>query len=159
MYCLSILVIVRPELGLEVIDDVHLNPECLGQHIRVDFGVRPEHRVGNGDGTRILAPEAGKCNGIGLSDIELEVDETLWEDEHISRVQVLGEELVLLGGIGRVGSDEPDIESAFHQEEGFSGTRVGVGWVDPIRGEVEASHGNTESVEASKLVHVDWCHD
>ena len=91
MYCLSILVIVGPELGLEVIDDVLLNLESLSQHIRVDFGVRPEHRIGNGDGTRILAPESSKCNGIGLSDIELEVDETLWEDEHISGVQILGE--------------------------------------------------------------------
>ncbi|KAG6401903.1 hypothetical protein SASPL_138771 [Salvia splendens] len=140
MFCLSILVIVGPELGLEVIDDVLLNLESLGQHIRVDLWVRPEHRIGNGYGTRILAPEAGKCNRVGLSDVELEVNETLWEDEHISRVQVLGEELVLLGGgIGRVGSDEPHVESAFHQKEGFSSTRMGVGRVDPVRGEVEAS--------------------
>ena len=159
IYCLSILVIVRPELGLEVIDDVHLNPECLGQHIRVDFGVRPEHRIGNGNGTRILAAEASKCDRIGLSNIELEVDETVWEDEHISRVQILGEELVLLGGISRVGCDEAHVESAFHQEEGFSGTRVGVGWIDPIRGEVETSHGNAESVEAFELVDIDRSHE
>ncbi|KAG6401813.1 hypothetical protein SASPL_138680 [Salvia splendens] len=76
----------------------------------------------------------------------------------ISGVQIFGKELVLLGGIGRVGSDEPDVESAFHQEEGFGGTGVGVGWVDPIRGKVEASHGNAESVEAFELVDVDWSH-
>ena len=82
-----------------------------------------------------------------MTDIELEVDKTLWENKHISLVEDLCEELV-----ARVGGNEADVECTLNHNQDLGGSGVSVGRVESVGSEVDASQGNAEGVETSELV-------
>ncbi|CAN1233803.1 hypothetical protein LINPERPRIM_LOCUS4015, partial [Linum perenne] len=69
--------------------------ECLGQHIRVDRWVRPKHSISYSDNSRVLAAQPSKGHGRSLGDVELEMDESNWENKHVTRIQHLADETVI----------------------------------------------------------------
>ncbi|KAL6183375.1 hypothetical protein ACLB2K_044786 [Fragaria x ananassa] len=84
-------VVVIPELVLEILNDIVVNLEGLGENIKLDRRFGAENCVGYGDDTWVLAAKTGNGHGFVLSDVELEVNKTNREDKHISRVQHFGE--------------------------------------------------------------------
>ncbi|KAL8152620.1 LOW QUALITY PROTEIN: hypothetical protein V2J09_010380 [Rumex salicifolius] len=89
-----------------VLNDVGIELECLGENVNGDGRFRPEDGVGNGGNSGVLAAECGDGKGIGVTGVELEVNESLREDEHVTRVEHLCEELVGAGHRG-VGGHKP----------------------------------------------------
>jgi hypothetical protein len=78
------LIIVPLELFLKIIDHIPVKLEGLGENIRIDGRIRSKDCICYGDEPRILAVETSKSNGIGFCYIQLEVNETNWEDKDVS---------------------------------------------------------------------------
>lgn len=98
-----------------------------------------------------MAAVSYKCDRRrGAIAVDLEVDQTLGEDEDVALVEDLGEELVI-----RVGRHEADEEGASYHREHFRGPRVVVGRVHATMREVDAREGDAERVEPCKLIHID----
>ncbi|KAF4378279.1 hypothetical protein F8388_010718 [Cannabis sativa] len=102
------LIVVIPKLLLKMVDNVLVNLEGLSKDIRVDGRVRTEHSICNGDHSSILAAESSKGNCWCVSFVELEMNQTNGEHEHISLVQNLREEAVF--AIFLVGCHKPNVE-------------------------------------------------
>ena len=77
------LVVIPPEPGLKLANDIFIQLKGLNKNIRIDGRVGAKDCVCNGDNPWILA---SKGNSIGVSYVELEVNETDWKNEDISKV-------------------------------------------------------------------------
>ena len=132
-----------------MLDELLVNLESLGKNGIVDSGVGSEDGVSDGNHPGILAAECGQSYCRLPTDVELEMDETLGEDEDVSRVESLGEQL------GRVGGDEADEELTLEDGEHLGRPRVRVWRVQPLWSEVNAGERDAQSVKADEVVHVD----
>ena len=112
-----------------------------------------KHCVGNSDDSRVLAAQACKSHGTALAIVELEVDEALWEDEHVSLVQDLGDERVVW-----IRGNKANEERALQHRQDLCGTRVGVRWVHAAGGVVDADHRDPHRVQPRDLCDVDGRH-
>lgn len=100
---------VHPELGLEMINYFLVHLKGLGQNVVGDGWVRPKHRISNSDHTWVLTVETGNGYSRCVADIGLEVNEANWEDKHITLIEDLGYE----GIIVLVGEDKAHVELSF----------------------------------------------
>jgi len=112
-----------------------------------------KHCVGNSDDSRVLAAQACKSHGTAHAIVELEVDEALWEDEHVSLVQDLGDERVVW-----IRGNKANEERALQHRQDLCGTRVGVRWVHAAGGVVDADHRDPHRVQPRDLCDVDGRH-
>ena len=94
MFFFFLVIVVVPELLLEFVDNVLVHLESLGENICVDRRVGPEHGVGDGDDSRVLAAKSGESHRRSVTGVELKVDETDREHEHVTFLELLREELV-----------------------------------------------------------------
>ncbi|RWR85759.1 hypothetical protein CKAN_01463200 [Cinnamomum micranthum f. kanehirae] len=95
----------------------------------------------------------GNCNGIAITGIALEVNESFWEDEHIALLEDLSDEAII-----RVGGDKTYIESALQDCQDLGGARVRVGRVEAPSCIVYPDHGDAKGVEPWYLGHIDRGH-
>jgi hypothetical protein len=116
----------------------------LLQHHVAHGRVGPEQRAPHLLHPRVLAAQPRQGHGRTHAHVELEVDESLGEHEHVACVQCRCEQLV-----GR--AHEPHVQLALQHREDLGGARVSVGHVDAALGEVKAGQGDAEGVEAREL--------
>ena len=74
------------EYFLKIINHILVQLEGLDENIWINGRIRSKDRVCYCVEPRILATETGKGNSIGLSYVELEVNETNWEHKDISSI-------------------------------------------------------------------------
>ena len=74
------------EYFLKIIDHILVHLEGLDENIRINGRIRSKDRICHCDNPKILATETRKGNSIGLSYVELEVNETNWEHKDISLI-------------------------------------------------------------------------
>ena len=74
------------EYFLKIINHILVHLEGLDENIRINGRIRSKDCVCYSDGPNILATKTGKGNSIGLSYVELEVNETNWEHKDISLI-------------------------------------------------------------------------
>ena len=130
--------------------------EGPAEDISVDRRRCSEHRVRDGYNSRVLAAEAGKRQRRGVSKVELEVDQTDWENEHISFVQNLCEEAVR--SVCLVGRHETNQELSLDDDKDFRAAGVSVRRVLAVWGVVNANQLYAESVQAGDSVNVHGGH-
>ena len=80
------------------------------------------------------------------------MNETLWEDENVSFVKDLGDEVVV-----RIRGDKAHIKCSLQDSEDLCGSRVDVGRVKAVWRIVNPSQGNAKGIESRYLCHVCWC--
>ncbi|URD97705.1 hypothetical protein MUK42_36346, partial [Musa troglodytarum] len=121
---------------------IHL--KSFGQHIVGNRRRRSEQGSGGDHHPRELAVEGGDGERLLVTDVVLEVNEALGHHEHLAGLQDLGEELV-------VGADEPHQQSTLEEDDELDGSRVVVGLVEAVGGDVDAVHGDAEGVESREV--------
>jgi hypothetical protein len=127
-----------------MLDALLIEAERLLQHHVAHGRARPEQRAPHLLHPRVLAAQPRQGHGRALAHVELKVDESLGEHEHVARVQRRRKQLV-----GR--AHEPHVQLALQHRQDLGGARVGVRHVDAALGEVEAGQGDAEGVEAREL--------
>ena len=145
-----------PELLLELENQILVKLEGLGKELGVDGRGGSEHRVGDGYNPGVLAAEGGEGQCRGVSNVELEVDQTEREDEHVARLQDLCEEAV--GPVGLVGRHEPHQQRSLHDGQDFGAAGVSVGRVLAVRRVVDADKCDSQGVQPRDPVNVDLSH-
>ena len=144
------LVVVVPELLLEFVDNGLVHLESPGEDVCVDRRVGPEHGVGDGDDSRVLAAKSGESHRRSVTGVELKVDETDREHEHVTFLELLREELVL--GALDVRGHETHQELSLHHHQDFRGAWVSVWRVLSVRRVVDTRELYPESVEPRESV-------
>jgi len=92
--------------------------------------------------TWVLAVQC--CNCSTIAHIELKVQKTSGEHKHIALLQCGCKKC-------SIGADETNEQRTLHHENDLCGPRVCVGWDETSCSEVEACHGNAQSVDAREL--------
>ncbi|RWR81860.1 LOW QUALITY PROTEIN: hypothetical protein CKAN_01056500 [Cinnamomum micranthum f. kanehirae] len=123
------LLCVHPELSLEIINYFLVHLEGFSQNIVGDWRFRSKYGVSNGDYSWILTAETGNSYSRCVANIGLEVNEVYWEDKHITLVEDLGYECIIV----LVGEDKADVERPFEDCQYLCGTWVRVRRVLSIR--------------------------
>ena len=144
------LIVVNPELLLEIVNDIFVHLEGPGKDICIDRRSRSKHRVRDGDHSRILAAESGERNSRGVSRVELEVNQTDWEHKHFSRAENLCEEAVSV----LVGRHETNQELPLNDDKDFRAARVDVRRVLAVWCVVNSNQWDPKSVEPWNFVDV-----
>uniref|UniRef100_A0A803N5C1 Uncharacterized protein n=1 Tax=Chenopodium quinoa TaxID=63459 RepID=A0A803N5C1_CHEQI len=114
------------ELGLNVLDDISIKLKGLGKDINRDRCFRAKNSVTNSDHTWILATQGRNGKSRSFANIELKVNESLWENKDVSLFENLGKELVCTI-ICWVRGHKTNINGTLHHCENLSGTGVCVG--------------------------------
>ena len=120
------LVVVIPKLLLQIVDYIFVHLKSFGQNFWRDRWVRPENSICNSDNSWILAAKTRNSNGIAITHIQLEVNETNWEHKHITLVEHFGKKAV---SIVLIRSDKSNKESAFDDYKDLCASRVSMGRV------------------------------
>ncbi|KAF4384459.1 hypothetical protein G4B88_028533 [Cannabis sativa] len=119
--------ITRPELFLKVKNNILVQTESPSKKISINRRSGSKHSISNGNNSRILATKTGESHRGSLSDVELEVNQSNREDEHVTLVQDLCEEQVL--AVGLVRGHESHVQCSFHHHQYLASSWVSVGRV------------------------------
>ena len=144
--------VVSPELRLKIVNLILVHLEGLRENISWYCWLWSKHCICNGDHAWVLATQWSNGHCVCCSHIELEVNETLWEDENVSFVKDLGDEVVV-----RIRGDKGHIKCSLQDSEDLCGSRVDVGRVKAVWRIVNPSQGNAKGIESRYLCHVCWC--
>ncbi|RWR75980.1 LOW QUALITY PROTEIN: transducin/WD-like repeat-protein [Cinnamomum micranthum f. kanehirae] len=120
----------NPSLNISAVwsrEEMNRTPNSL---LATHGRLRSKYRISNGDHTWVLTAKSRNGYSRGVANISLEVNEAYWEDKHISLV----EDLAYQGIIVLVGEDKADVELPFKDRQYLCGTWVCVRRVLPIRG-------------------------
>ncbi|RWR85761.1 hypothetical protein CKAN_01463400 [Cinnamomum micranthum f. kanehirae] len=102
--------------------------------------------IGNCDHPWVLATEGRDGYCIAITNIALEVNEGLWEDEYVALLEDLGDEAVIW-----VGGDEASLKGTIDDGQYLSCTGVKMGSNDTRWCIVYADHGDAKGVESWNL--------
>ena len=80
------LVGASPKLFYEMVDNILVQLESLGENIRINRWIRSKCCICYSDYTRILTAQTSKSNSISLCNIELKVNEANRKYKNISWV-------------------------------------------------------------------------
>ena len=83
------------ELSLDTVNSMLVDLKSLRKDVIGDGWLGPKYSVGHSDHPRVLATQCCKGHGALCSIIELEMDQSLREHEHIPFVKNLCEQLVV----------------------------------------------------------------
>ncbi|RWR93208.1 hypothetical protein CKAN_02244600 [Cinnamomum micranthum f. kanehirae] len=120
------------EEGTIYVPPPYAHLDGLGQNIIGDGRLRSKYGVCNGDDTWVLTAETGNGYSRCVADIGLEVNEANWEYKHITLVENLGYECIIV----LVGEDKAHVERPFEDRQYLCGTWVCVRRVLSIRRKV-----------------------
>ncbi len=133
---------------LDLLDCLFTQSECFFQDHLADAGI--EQRYCLYLRAWVLAVQGCNCSCSTVAHVELEVQKTSREHKHIALLQCGCKKC-------SIGAHETDEQRTLHHEDDLCGPRVRVGWDETSFSEVQACHGNPQSVDARELTCSCWC--
>ncbi|PON34172.1 LOW QUALITY PROTEIN: hypothetical protein PanWU01x14_346660, partial [Parasponia andersonii] len=130
------------KLGFYVVDNIISYLEGLSQHLIWNWRCSKQS-WGLQNNPRQVTVEGSEGKGLSYSNIQLEVNQSPGNDEHLPSSQNLGMENI-------VSCNKPHKELPLYDHAGLGRARMRVGRIQTARGKVDSVHRNPKSVEARK---------